>query len=83
RHLARAIAEQNLYLLRTLIESKAASLGIEIKFADRFYPSSKTCSNCGYVKKDLKLSERIYKCLECGEIIDRDFNAALNLERLA
>ena len=83
RHLARAIAEQNLYLLRTLIESKAANLGIEIKFADRFYPSSKTCSNCGHVKKDLKLSERIYKCPECGEIIDRDFNAALNLERLA
>ncbi|MBR0203465.1 MAG: transposase, partial [Synergistaceae bacterium] len=44
---------------------------------------SKTCSNCGHVKKDLKLSERIYKCPECGEIIDRDFNAALNLERLA
>ncbi|MBQ6665665.1 MAG: transposase [Synergistaceae bacterium] len=83
RHLARAVAEQNLYLLRTLIERKAASSGIEIKFADRFYPSSKTCSNCGYVKKDLKLSERIYKCPECGEIIDRDFNAALNLERLA
>ena len=83
RHLARAIAEQNLYLLRTLIESKAASLGIKVKFANRFYPSSKTCSNCGHVKKDLKLSERIYKCPECGTIIDRDFNAALNLERLA
>ena len=83
RHLARAVAEQNLYLLRTLIEGKAADLGIKIKFADRFYPSSTTCSNCGHVKKDLKLSERIYKCPECGEIIDRDFNAALNLERLA
>ena len=50
RHLARAVAEQNLYLLRTLIERKAADLGIEIKFADRFYPSSKTCSKCGYVR---------------------------------
>ena len=83
QHLARAISEQNLYLLRTLIERKAAEAGIEVKFADRFYPSSKTCSNCGHVKRDLKLSERIYKCLECGRIIDRDFNAALNLERLA
>ena len=82
-HLAGAVAEQNLYLLRMLIERKAADLGIEIKIADRFYPSSKTCSNCGHVKKDLKLSERIYKCPECGKIIDRDFNAALNLERLA
>ena len=83
RHLAKAILEQNLYLLRTLIERKAAEVGIEIRFADKFYPSSKTCSNCGHVKKDLKLSERIYKCPECGNIIDRDFNAALNLERLA
>ncbi|MBQ3346769.1 MAG: transposase [Synergistaceae bacterium] len=83
RHLARAVAEQNLYLLRTLIERKAAASGIKVEFADRFYPSSKTCSNCGHVKKDLKLSERIYKCPECGKVIDRDFNAALNLERLA
>ena len=83
RHLARSIAEQNLYLFRMLIERKAKDFGIEIKFADRFYPSSKICSNCGHVKKDLKLSERIYKCPKCGKIIDRDFNAALNLERLA
>ena len=83
RHLARAIAEQNLYLLRMLIERKAKDFEIEIKFADRFYPSSKTCSNCGHIKKDLQLSERIYKCPKCGKIIDRDFNAALNLERLA
>ena len=83
RHLAKAIAEQNLYLLRMLVGSKAKDFGIKIKFADRFYPSSKICSNCGHVKKDLKLSERIYKCPECGKIIDRDFNAALNLERLA
>ena len=83
RHLARAIAEQNLYLLRKLIERKATEAGIKVKFADRFYPSSKMCSNCGHVKKDLKLSERIYKCPTCGKLIDRDFNAALNLERLA
>lgn len=83
RHLAKAVAEQNLYLFRILIENKANESGIETKLADRFYPSSKRCSNCGHVKKDLKLSERVYKCPECGMIIDRDFNAALNLERLA
>ena len=83
RHLAGAVAEQNLYLLRMLIERKASEAGIEVKLADRFFPSSKKCSNCGYVKKDLKLSERVYKCPECGIVIDRDFNAALNLERLA
>ena len=83
RHLARAIAEQNLYLLRMLIERKAKDFGIKIKLANRFFPSSKRCSNCDHVKKDLKLSERIYKCPECGKVIDRDFNAALNLERLA
>ena len=83
RHLARSIAEQNLYLLRILIESKAKGLGITIKFADRYYPSSKKCSGCGHIKNDLKLSERIYKCPECGKVIDRDFNAAINLERLA
>ena len=83
RHLAKSISEQNLYLFRELIERKALELGIKIKFADRFYPSSKTCSNCGHIKKDLQLSERIYKCQKCGKVIDRDFNAALNLERLA
>ena len=83
KHLARAVAEQNLYLFRQLIEYKAGELGITVKYADRFYPSSKTCSGCGHVREKLRLDERVYKCPECGLEIDRDFNAALNLERLA
>ena len=54
--------------------------GIEFIQADRFYPSSKMCSTCGSIKKDLKLSDRTYICPECGAIIDRDLNAAINLE---
>ena len=83
KHLAKSIAEQNLYMFRQLIEYKAGELGITVKYADRFYPSSKTCSRCGHVKAELPLSERTYKCPECGLIIDRDFNAARNLEKLA
>ena len=83
KHLAKSIAEQNLYLFRELLERKAQESGITVVYADRFYPSSKTCSRCGYVKTELLLSERTYKCPECGLIIDRDFNAARNLEKLA
>ena len=79
RHLAKAIAEQNLYLLRMMIERKAQEAGIEIKFADRFYPSSKKCSSCGRIKSDLKLKDRTYRC-ECGLELDRDLNAAINLK---
>ncbi|MBQ3401830.1 MAG: transposase [Synergistaceae bacterium] len=82
-HIARAVAEQNLHLLRRLIELKASEAGIRVVFAGRFFPSSKKCSGCGHVRKELKLSERIFRCPECGKVIDRDFNAALNLERLA
>ena len=63
------------------MEYKCEVKGIKLQFADRFYPSSKTCSCCGYIKKDLKLKDRKYICSECGLKIDRDFNAALNLER--
>ena len=79
----RAIAEQNLYLFRQLIEYKAGDMGITVKYADRYYPSSKTCSGCGHVREKLRLNERVYKCSECGLEIDRDYNAALNLQRLA
>ena len=82
-HLAKSIAEQNLYLFRELLERKAHEAGITVIHAGRFYPSSKTCSQCGHVKAELPLSERTYKCPECGLIIDRDFNAARNLEKLA
>ncbi|MDD6563358.1 MAG: zinc ribbon domain-containing protein, partial [Veillonellaceae bacterium] len=54
---------------------------VKVVIADRWYPSSKTCIGCGYVKKDLKLSDRTYICPHCGNVIDRDFQAALNLKR--
>ena len=82
RHLSRAIAECTFYEFRRQMEYKCEERGIELVIADRFYPSSKTCSCCGTIKKDLKLSDRVFEC-ECGFRIDRDFNAALNLERYA
>lgn len=83
KHLSEAIQEQLLHEFSRQIEYKAEWVGIEIIKADRFYPSSKKCSVCGTIKKDLKLKDRIYKCDECGLIIDRDLNAAVNLEKLA
>lgn len=80
KHLSKAIAEQNLHEFRRQIEYKAKFNGIEVKIADRFYPSSKTCSCCGYIKKDLKLSDRVFKC-ECGNVMDRDLNASINLAK--
>jgi putative transposase len=78
RHLAKAVAKQKFYEFRTKLISKANQNGIEIRIVDRFYPSSKTCSCCGAYKKDLKLSDRVYKC-ECGFEMDRDLNASINL----
>lgn len=79
KYLAKAIQQQCFYEFRRQIEYKSKLNGIEFVKADRFYPSSKICSDCGKVKKDLKLSDRTYKCDNCGLIIDRDFNASLNL----
>ena len=79
RHLSEAIQQQGLYEFRRQIEYKAKWNNIPVIIADRFFPSSKMCSCCGHVKKDLKLSDRIYKC-ECGNIINRDFQASLNLK---
>ncbi len=79
RHLSRAIAESEFWYFRALLERKCRELGIQLRLADRFYASSKTCSQCGYVKLDLKLSDRVYECPECGLVIDRDYNAAINL----
>ena len=79
RHLSRAIAESEFYYFRTLLERKCRDYGIELRIVNRFYASSKTCSRCGHEKKDLKLSDRVYECTECGLVIDRDYNAALNL----
>jgi putative transposase len=81
RHLSRAIQEQNFAEFLRQIEYKSAWNGIEFVKADRFYPSSKTCSGCGNIKKDLKLNDRTYVCPVCGLVIDRDYNAAINLER--
>ena len=80
RHLSKAVQEQGLYEFRRQIEYKAKWNNIPLIIADRFFPSSKMCSCCGHIKKDLKLSDRIYKC-ECGNIINRDFQASLNLKK--
>ena len=80
RHLSKAVQEQCFYEFRRQIEYKATWNNVPVVIADRFFPSSKLCSCCGTIKKDLRLSDRIYKC-ECGNIIDRDYQAALNLKR--
>ncbi|MEE0182376.1 MAG: transposase [Anaerovoracaceae bacterium] len=78
RHLSKAVASQKLYEFRIKLKSKCDDNGIELRVVDRWYPSSKLCHRCGCIKKDLKLSDRIYRC-GSGYIEDRDFNAALNL----
>ena len=79
KHLSKAIASQKFFEFKTKLMSKCKQNNIELRIVDRFYPSSKTCSNCGGIKKDLKLSDRIYKC-DCGFNIDRDLNASINLK---
>lgn len=79
KHLSKAVQQQGFYEFRRQIEYKTMWNNIPVVIADRFFPSSKLCSCCGAVKKDLKLSDRIYKC-ECGNVIDRDYQAALNLK---
>ena len=79
RHLSKAIQQQKLYEFIRQMKYKCEWLGIEFIQVDRFYPSSKTCSCCGHIKKDLKLSDRTYVCEECGLVIDRDLNASINL----
>ena len=79
KHLSKAIAEQGFYEFIRQIKYKCEFNGIEFIQVDRFYPSSKTCSCCGFIKKDLKLKDRNYKCDKCGLEIDRDYNASINL----
>ena len=81
KHLLKAIQEQSFYSIRTKLINKCKERNIELRLVDTFYPSSKTCSCCGSVKKDLKLSNRIYKCCNCGLEMDRDYNASINLEK--
>ncbi|EOU1217599.1 transposase [Clostridium perfringens] len=78
KHLSKAIASQKFFEFKTKLMSKCKQNDVELRIVDRFYPSSKTCSQCGKVKKDLKLSDRVYKC-SCGFVIDRDLNASINL----
>lgn len=81
KYLSKAVQAQGFYEFRRQIEYKGRWAGITVVIADRFYPSSKLCMVCGNVKKDLKLSERIYHCEKCGNKIDRDLQAAINLKR--
>ena len=78
RHLSKAVASQKFYEFRSKLEAKCKENGIELRVVDRWFPSSKTCHCCKSIKKDLNLSDRIFRC-DCGYIEDRDFNAALNL----
>ena len=79
KHLSKAIQEQCFFEFIRQMKYKCEWNGIEFIQVSRFYPSSKTCSNCGCIKHDLKLSDRTYSCSECGFVIDRDLNAAINL----
>ena len=81
KHLSKAIQEQNFFSIRTKLINKCKERNIELRLVDTFYPSSKTCSCCGSIKKDLKLNNRIYKCSNCGLEMDRDYNASVNLEK--
>ena len=79
RHLAKAVQGQNFYSFRLKLADKCRKNGIELRIADRWYPSSRLCSECGSIRKDLKLSDRTYRCNACGLVIDRDRNASINL----
>ena len=81
KHLAKDIANCSFYTIREHLIRKAKERNIVVRLVDRFYPSSKTCSNCGSYKKDLKLSQRVYHCNSCQKEIDRDFNASRNIAR--
>ena len=82
KHLAKAVQQQNLAEFADILEYKAKRDNIEIIYADRFFASSKTCSCCGAIKRNLKLRDRVFNCSRCGSAIDRDYNASLNLYRL-
>ena len=81
KYLSRDIANCSFFTIREILIRKATERRIAVRLVDRFYPSSKTCSNCGSYKKDLKLSQRVYHCNNCQEKIDRDFNASLNIAK--
>lgn len=78
-HLSKSISKAQWYQSRMYLENICKKLGIELRLADRFYPSSKLCSDCGFKYKDLRLNERRWTCSNCGSEHDRDINAAINL----
>ena len=78
RHLARAISDMGFGMFRRLVDYKATAAGVQVVYAERWFPSSKLCSSCGAVCDDLPLSQRVCNCA-CGFLADRDLNAALNL----
>lgn len=79
KHLSKSIQNQGFYKFINVLEFKTNCNFIDLQKVNKWFPSSKTCSNCGYIKKDLKLKDRVYVCSSCGLVIDRDFNASLNL----
>jgi putative transposase len=81
RKLSAAISDLGFYEFRRMLEYKQPIYGCKVELVDRWFPSSKTCSSCGCVKEKLSLSERVFRCSDCGFEIDRDLNAALNLSR--
>ena len=81
KYLAKDIANCSFYTIKEYLVKKAKERNIIVRLVDRFYPSSKTCSNCGSYKKNLKLSQRVFHCNNCQEKIDRDFNASLNIAK--
>lgn len=81
KHLSKAISQAQWYQSRVFLQQQCEKLGIELRLAPRFYPSSKLCSHCGYKNVDLKLKDRSWECPDCHAIHDRDENAAINLER--
>lgn len=83
RKLSRAIADVGLYEFKRQLTYKAVGAGIEVKQVSRWYPSSKTCSCCGWINEDLRLSDRVFVCLDCGYVADRDDNASKNLAQSA
>ena len=80
--LAKAISDTSFSMFRSMLEYKCNWYGKELVVIDRFYPSSKTCSKCGWKKEDLTLSDRVFKCENCSIEIDRDLNAAINIQRV-
>ena len=81
KHLSKSISKAQWYMSRLFLTQQFEKLGIELRLAPRFYPSSKLCSECGYKNKDLKLKNRSWTCPECHIVHDRDINASINLEQ--